>query len=116
MLFKWLKRKVPTKRDVRFFFQRLIRGWDDSETWSLDVSFAKLMLPRLKRFNEIKCGYPAHMKEKEWDSIIEEIIWGLEWFTSSGRWDLSNKAKEANFKRAKAAIQLLAKHYTDLWW
>lgn len=26
------------KRDIKFAGQRLIRGWDDSETWALDSS------------------------------------------------------------------------------
>lgn len=47
------------KRSIRFFFQRLFRGWDDSETWSLDYQFYKWLLPRLKRFRELTFAYPG---------------------------------------------------------
>ncbi len=33
--------------------QRKTVGFDDSETWSLDITFANFMLPRLKRYIEI---------------------------------------------------------------
>jgi len=41
--------------------QRLTRGWDDSDTWSLDVSVAKFLLPRLKRYRELRQGVPADL-------------------------------------------------------
>jgi hypothetical protein len=41
------------KRDEEFSKQRIERGFDDSETWSLDGTFAAFMLPRLIRFQSI---------------------------------------------------------------
>lgn len=40
-------------REEEFKKQRMERGFDDSETWSLRDTFANFMLPRLKRFKEI---------------------------------------------------------------
>jgi hypothetical protein len=39
--------------NVRRFFQKIIRGWDDSETWNLDHSFYKWFYTRLKRYIEV---------------------------------------------------------------
>lgn len=34
------------KRIMKFFYQRITRGWDDSETWDLDTEFYKWIYPR----------------------------------------------------------------------
>ena len=36
----------------KFTKQRLERGFDDSETWNLDLTIAKFVLPRLESFKE----------------------------------------------------------------
>ena len=63
------------------------RGFDDSELWSLDVTIAKFILPRLKRF-KTKAGYGCHggencpfettedgfMTQKGWGDCIQKMI------------------------------------------
>lgn len=44
-------------RPLVYWVQRRYRGWDDSDTWSLDCTMARLMLPRLQRLRKI--GKPA---------------------------------------------------------
>ena len=56
-------RKVIMK--VRFFWQRLTRGFDDSETWDMDSTFYKWFLPRLKRYKELSIGYPTEYNSFE---------------------------------------------------
>lgn len=41
------------KREKDFSIQRMERGFDDSETWSLRDTIGQFTLPRLKRFKEI---------------------------------------------------------------
>src|SRR5271154_326089 len=82
-----IKSKIKSfKRSIRFWWQRRIRGWDDSQTWSLDHSLAKLILPRLKRFQELSIGRPSDMTEKKWNDILDEMIFGFEWYASNKRW------------------------------
>ena len=109
-----LKSKL-SRRSLRFFWQRLTRGWDDSETWSLDHSLAKLITPRLKRYKEVNCGYPSSMSWEEWNEILDEMIFGFEWFQSDARFDV-NSEYDANYIRAQKGIDLFAKHYFHLWW
>lgn len=45
-------------RRIKYFLQRLIRGFDDSETWNLDTTFLNWLYPRFKRFIELNGGYP----------------------------------------------------------
>lgn len=63
---------------IKFFFQRLFRGWDDRETWNLDFEFYKWLYPRLKRFREISLTIPNGMTIEDWDLEISMVIKALE--------------------------------------
>lgn len=110
-------KKLPFKftRWVRFFYQRRTRGFDDSETWALDTSLSRLIVPRLKRFKELLDGHPAEMTFEEWNEILDEMIWSFDWFASEKRWDLTNEEEVVQLKRAEAGIQLFAKYFDSLW-
>ena len=108
------KHKLWT-RTYRFLWQKLTRGWDDSETWSLDYSLAKLILSRLKRYKEISITYPLELTVEQWDSYLDEMIFAFEWFGSEERWD-NGPDCHSKFERAQKGIDLFAKYYSDLWW
>ena len=76
---------------IQRFFQRVIRGWDDSDTWDLDYIIAKFTLPRLKRFRDIMAdpeyvfgipifsGQPHYDKDKKkWIKILDDMIYAFE--------------------------------------
>lgn len=112
--------KWPRKfwRTIKFFYQRRTRGFDDSETWALDTSLSRLIVPRLKRFKELNDGFPVPIFEtyEQWNEALDEIIWSFEWFANEERWNLSNEEEIEQLKRAEAGIQLFAKHFDHLWW
>lgn len=115
---RWLQRlksKLPSKRDIRFWWQRRTRGWDDGDTFSLDHSLAKVILPRLKRFQEVRGGHPADMTDDEWEKILSEMVWGFEFFATGKQWEYGPEHR-AEHERAHAAIELFAKYYGHLWW
>lgn len=98
--------------------QRLERGFDDSELWSLDHTITSFILPRLKRFKEITCDYPSDMSEKEWNDKLEKMITAFEYLenedlgvddTKSGidRWTVREKV-------INEGLELFIKHYTSL--
>jgi hypothetical protein len=99
------------KRFVRFFFQRLTRGWDDSQTWNLDTAFALLILPRLKRFKELNTSFPYELTPEKWDDFLDEMIWAFEWYSSP----VENRDRNG-YERAHKGVQLFAQWYPDLWW
>lgn len=41
------------EREEDYKQQRVERGFDDSETWSLDMTIARFIIPRLERYIEI---------------------------------------------------------------
>ena len=65
------------KNKIKRCFQRIFRGWDDSEIWSLDDTFYKWLLPRLKRFRELNICYPGDEKYptfESWDNELNDRI------------------------------------------
>ena len=98
------------RRKIKHFFQRITRGWDDSETWSLYSTTAKFMLPRLKRFKELKGCHPFGISEDEWDNILDEIIWFL------GIQAEFKIIEKEDYERYEKANELFGKYFLDLWW
>lgn len=110
----WLHRLRyrPWKRDARFLWQRLTRGWDDSETFSLDYSIGKLIAPRLKRFAEVRGGHPCDMSDLEWQQDLDKMIAAFEFAGGDKRW----MAEPEEYKKHQDGINLFAKHFFGLWW
>lgn len=100
------------KRSIRYFFQRRIRGWDDSVTWSLDVEVARFMLPRFIRFREISVARPWDLEDKKWQDILEEI----EWFLTLCAKEEHLRVMGDELKRYKKAKKLFGKYFDALWW
>jgi len=66
------------KREMEFKKQRLERGFDDSETWSLRDTIANFIIPRLERYEEIAKDFIKREPELEEDIIRERLsITGL---------------------------------------
>lgn len=102
------------KRAIKFFIQRRIRGFDDSETWSLDHSLAHHILPRLKRFKSLHDEVMEPICDDSPDDLDKMIIafdiiandpdyYALEAFPEKG-------------KAVEEGLDLFRKHYRSLWW
>jgi hypothetical protein len=82
-------------RPVKFLYQRLTRGWPDSDLWSLDYATIKFIYPRLKALRELpphgtpvhptdlypeghdEAGLPRALTTEEWDAILGEMLIGM---------------------------------------
>lgn len=96
---------------IKLWFQRRIRGWDDREIWSLDVSLAQLTLSRLKRFKKLSLGYPSGLTLDSWHTLIEDMIFAMEEITSDRYFE-----EDKLSPRAKHGIIAFRKYYRNLWW
>lgn len=129
---RWIKRllnKHLIKRRFLFWWQRRTRGWDDSETWSMDYSLSKVIVKKLRIYqeiNHINSFGPFEMTSKEWEDKISEMIWGFQWFadgkqytytppTIDERETFKNNGVIDEAERAHDAIELFTKHYKHLW-
>jgi hypothetical protein len=55
-------------------------GVSDSECWSLDWTFTKFILPRLKHFKKINVHtHPPDITPERWEEILDELIWTFEY-------------------------------------
>jgi len=97
---------------MRFLWQRITRGWDDSDTWELDFTIAKFVLPRLKRFKELNLLYPPETTEEQWDKDLDDIIFAMEVEVYGNE----NKLGPEGWDRVHKGFQLFGKHFRGLWW
>ena len=75
-------RSIP--KEIRWAYQRVVRGWSDRDTWSFSCTLAPQILGMLNHFQKVKSGYPAttdpktgksEFNEKRWDKVVDELIW-----------------------------------------
>lgn len=96
------------KGSVKRFYQRLSRGWDDSETWSLDYEFYKWIYPRLKRFAEVTVCYPNGYTEESWKRELRKMIGLLEIILEDAYDEHMESREEFN--------EWFGKSVNSLWW
>lgn len=101
------------KRSSKLWWQRKTRGWDDSDTWSLDHTIAKFALPRLKKFKELNIGYPNDMTWEEWNVILDEMYYALECVASL---EFTEDEGKIDWNRVETGLQYFGKYFRDLWW
>lgn len=103
--------KIP--RQVKHWWQRRTRGWDDSVTYSLDKEIAKFVYPRLVRFKELNHGSPTTITKQRWDEILDDIIYAMEIY-SVGVWEYIGDDK-ADWKRVKRGLRAFGNWFPHLW-
>lgn len=97
-------------RAVKFWWQRRTRGFDDSVTWSLDYSLAKLIWPRLRLFREHNMGHPYGMTEEEWLLKLDCMIRAFVYLADESRW------KDIKWPPyVQEGLNLFAEYYGSLW-
>lgn len=95
-----------------FSKQRKERGFDDSECWSLDITIAKFITPRLKNFREIVGGYPpAFSSLDKWKLTIDKMILAFEHIAEE-RGISPNKKTQ---KEIKQGLDLFREWIFHLW-
>lgn len=92
--------------------QRLERGFDESETWSLDGTIAKFIYPRLQVFIEdcvkLQC-HPGHITFNEWLEILKDMVKGFELMSQD---NMKTDEEEAIIEKS---LDLFREHFHQLW-
>lgn len=99
------------KRNIKFFMQRVDRGWDESEVWSLDNTSAKFLAPRLKEFKKIKTGHPQNIDIEQWDIYLDEMIFAFSSLQERSIYHFDTNTSN----RIQNGLNLFSKYYHDLW-
>jgi hypothetical protein len=98
------------KREERFLKQRLERGFDESETWSLYSTISSFILPRLKEFKEVNICYPPELTPDEWNIILDKMIRAFEIAKNS------DFMKEEESEEFREGFNLFSEYFFALWW
>lgn len=61
-------------RDIKCAWQRANKGYCFRDLWNIDKWFLAIMPKMIQELKERKMGYPVGLSEKEWDSILDEMI------------------------------------------
>ena len=101
---------LKLRRRIKFCYQRLTRGFDDRDLWSLDVTIAKFVLPRLRVFKDIHKGYPGELDSNKWDSTITTMIEAFEEIVSDDYYSFLNYKT-----KIEPGLKLFAKYFCSLW-
>jgi len=111
--------KKDDKRYKRHVKQLKTNGFSDSETWALDSVICQFVLPRLIRFREINAGHPGGVSAKEWEDIMDKMIFAFDWSLNceEDKYDgLPDKQKEKHWEQYQEGMDLFAKWFRHLWW
>lgn len=99
------------KRTIKYGFQRMFRGYDDTAKWSLDKYLTKIIIPVLKNLKQNGWGYPSKLKNAgEWKKILQEMITTFEILQRDDIKELIKKEKQI-----QKGLGLFAKWYRNLW-
>lgn len=74
-----------------------------SDLWSLDVTIANFVLPRLKRFKKENIGYPGIEEmdtPEKWDEALDKMILAFEYAVNQDNWWLDDP--KYNYIRAES--------------
>ena len=100
-------------REVEYAKQRQLRGFDDSETWSLTDTICHFIIPRLKRFKEVNNGIPHPLTMDEWNTIIDKMLLAFELIS---REEGSRIWSDEESKQIDEGLDLFREWFMALWW
>jgi len=94
--------------------KRTYHNFKNEELWSLDITIAKFILPRLKRFKKATRGHPSDLTEKQWDSILDKMIFSFDFIANERK--MFGEDNDNNWKKVDGGLTLFAKWFNGLWW
>jgi len=103
-----------TSRPYVYFCQRLFRGWDDSDTWALNYTVAKFVVPRIRRFREIGSSYPCNITVEKWDEILADIQFAMEFVADDGKYNCCSE-DDLDMIRYRKGMKLFFEYWDTLW-
>lgn len=128
---------TDTKYEIKKGFQRMFRGYDDSDVWGYSTNNTIRQIKILQKLRRTKVGVPYTVfdkdgqeasfeeQEKNWDAIIDAMIDGFQAILDfddvhvivNGKYSQTKSHAERMkcLKRFKAGMKLYAKHYLNLW-
>jgi len=102
-------------KSIKYKLQRIFREYSDDETWNLDYTITKFILPRLKLFKKLNNGYPAHLTEEQWSEILDKMIKALENIIKDSE-PIPVFLTDEEETETKEGLKLFGEYFRALWW
>jgi len=104
------KKQNNNERFHEDFAQRIKEGFQDDETWSLDISVARWILPRLKRYREI--SKEALLTTTEYDEGLDKCVKAFEAIANEECCLMG----ETNHPQVSEGLDWFRQNFFTLWW
>jgi hypothetical protein len=70
-----MRRKKQMLKEIKWFFQRVFRGYSYVDLWNLNDHLSSVIHKRLLAFKKMKRhGYPSDTTEEEWETSINDML------------------------------------------
>jgi hypothetical protein len=115
-------------REIKWFFQRVRRGWDDSNTWDLDHYLAKIISETTLHLKDHTHSFPGEgMTFEEWQDMLQQISDAFKDYNDYDDWHMdllhkegygnaeTNKKALERYEDIKTRMQLLITWFGHLW-
>lgn len=109
--------------EIKWAWQRVFRGWDDTVVWSLDTYLAKNICVWLEELKKDKAGVPSNIYSQyedgedgyrlaleEYRKILDEIICGFDDYVKA-----VEEMRKYDKKKLKESFRLLEENFETLW-
>jgi len=118
-------------RNIKYAWQRVTRGWDDTAAFSIDYHLAKLipeLVNRLKTsgvtpisaFDGMEADASGNYNPEQiaiararWKKTLEEIVEGFEQYSTS--FDFGCACPYGNLEKFEKGFALFKEHFGELW-
>lgn len=125
--FIWFCKAFDVDKEIKWFWQRGIRGYSDRDCWSLCSHISHVTLNGLKHIRDYNHSYPIGLTEDEWTIILNKMVFAFEkiklladgdaYFHIQGNLptrDMTIFRKEDK-KEIEEGWRLFKKYYYSLW-
>ncbi len=115
-------------RPIKYWVQRQVRGFSDDETWGLNTTLGKLMLPRFRRYRELnkgihcvfwsktKSGRLTKKQEQKALAAQKKAHDDVEFFLLMLSEGCDTESSVFNKKRYKAGKEFFINNLETFWW
>lgn len=99
--------RIDVIRKFKFWFQRRVRGFDDTEIWDLSIPISQFVLIRLKEYRKIS---PVdRISEADFFVAIDKIIIAFELI-------IRDDAESRDSDEVQEGLDLFSKYFLSLWY
>lgn len=110
MMFRRIRR---IKNEIKWFFQRVFRGFSDDSLFSFDSTVGKFMVPRLIAFKEINFGCPSTLTMEEWEDILDKMIFAFRYSYSNKKYEYP--IDQELYASYEEGMELFKTYFHHLW-